>query len=43
MVKPELVEYGGNTILINNHGRFHDDTGGKIALLNNEVTQNHSI
>ncbi len=39
MLKPELVEYGGNTILINNHGSIQDDTGGKIALLNNHVTQ----
>lgn len=40
MVKPELVEYGGNTILINNHGRIQDDAGGKIALLNNQTTEN---
>ena len=40
MVKPELVEYGGNLILYNNNGRISEDNGGKIILLNNEVTTN---
>lgn len=40
MVKPELVEYGGNTILYNNYGRVQDDIGGKIALLHNQTTEN---
>jgi subtilisin family serine protease len=37
MIKPELVEYGGNLILSKNHGRISDDKGGKIALLHNKV------
>jgi subtilisin family serine protease len=40
MVKPELVEYGGNLILYNNYGRISEDSGGKIALLNNETSTN---
>ncbi len=40
MVKPELVEYGGNLILYKNYGRISEDTGGKIALLNNQTTEN---
>jgi subtilisin family serine protease len=41
MVKPELVEYGGNLILYdNNYGQISEDTGGKIALLNNQTTDN---
>lgn len=40
MVKPELVEYGGNTILHNSHGHIQDDIGGKIALLNNQTIGN---
>jgi len=40
MVKPELVEYGGNLILYKNYGRVYEDTGGKIALLNNQTTEN---
>ncbi|MFH1097768.1 MAG: S8 family peptidase [Candidatus Desantisbacteria bacterium] len=37
MIKPELVEYGGNLIFYNNHGRISEDIGGKIALLNNQT------
>ena len=40
MVKPELVEFGGNLIFYNNHGRISEDSGGKIVLLNNEVSAN---
>ncbi|BAP55202.1 subtilisin-like serine protease [Thioploca ingrica] len=40
MIKPELVEYGGNLILFRNHGRISEDRGGKIALLNNKTTDN---
>jgi hypothetical protein len=35
MIKPELVEYGGNLILFDNRGRISEDMGGKIALLHN--------
>ncbi len=38
MVKPELVEYGGNLILSEQYGRIIEDTGGKLALLNNKAT-----
>jgi hypothetical protein len=38
MIKPELVEYGGNLILSKNYGRVVEDIGGKLALLNNNVT-----
>lgn len=38
MIKPELVEYGGNLILYNNHGRISEDIGGKILLINNQTT-----
>ncbi len=38
MIKPELVEYGGNLILFDNHGRISEDRGGKITLLNNKTT-----
>lgn len=37
MIKPELVEYGGNLILSENHGRIAEDKGGKLVLLNNQV------
>jgi len=40
MVKPELVEYGGNLILSEEHGRIIEDKGGKIPLLNNSVVEN---
>jgi len=40
MIKPELVEYGGNLILSENYGRIIEDKGGKLALLNNNVTDN---
>ena len=40
MIKPELVEYGGNLILSESHGRIVEDKGGKLALLNNKVTDN---
>jgi hypothetical protein len=39
MVKPELIEYGGNLILYNNYGQISEDIGGKIALLNNNTTE----
>ena len=39
MIKPELVEYGGNLILYDNYGRIAEDRGGKIALLNNRTTE----
>ncbi len=39
MIKPELVEYGGNLILYDNYGRVAEDRGGKIALLNNRTTE----
>lgn len=39
MVKPELVEYGGNLILYENYGRITQDRGGKIPLLNNRATE----
>lgn len=39
MIKPELVEYGGNLILYNNYGKILHDIGGKIALLNNQTTE----
>lgn len=40
MIKPELVEYGGNLILSEKYGRIVEDKGGKLALLNNEVVGN---
>ncbi len=40
MIKPELVEYGGNLILSNAYGRIIEDQGGKLALLNNKTTEN---
>ncbi|WP_435547338.1 S8 family serine peptidase [Desulfobacterium sp. N47] len=39
MIKPELVEYGGNLILYDFHERITEDRGGKIALLNNRTTE----
>jgi len=39
MIKPELVEYGGNLILKESYGRITEDTGGKIVLLNNKTTE----
>jgi hypothetical protein len=38
MVKPELVEYGGNVVLYNNYGKITEDKGGKLLLLNNQAT-----
>ena len=38
MIKPELVEYGGNMILSEQYGRVVEDKGGQIPLLNNQVT-----
>jgi subtilisin family serine protease len=38
MIKPELVETGGNLIFSNSHGRITEDSGGKIALLSNKTT-----
>lgn len=40
MIKPELVDYGGNLILYENFGRITEDCGGKIPILNNQVTEN---
>jgi len=40
MIKPELVEYGGNMILSESYGRVIEDKGGKLAVLNNQVTDN---
>jgi hypothetical protein len=40
MIKPELVEYGGNNIVYENYGRIVDDNGGKLLLLNNQATDN---
>lgn len=39
MIKPEIVEYGGNLILYDNHGMITEDRGGKIPLLNNRTTE----
>ena len=39
MIKPELVEYGGNLIFYNNYGRISEDIGGKLLLLNNQTTK----
>ena len=38
MIKPELVEYGGNMILSEQHGRIIEDRGGQLPLLNNQVS-----
>ncbi len=38
MIKPELVEYGGNLILFNNYNRIQEDDGGKLLLLTNQST-----
>jgi len=38
MIKPELVEYGGNLILSEQYGRINEDKGGQLALLNNQVS-----
>jgi len=38
MIKPELVEYGGNMILSEQHGRIIEDKGGQLPLLNKQVT-----
>lgn len=38
MIKPELVEYGGNIILSEQYGRVAEDKGGQLPLLNNQVT-----
>ena len=39
MIKPELVEYGGNLILTETNNRITEDIGGKIALLSNKTTE----
>lgn len=39
MIKPELVEYGGNLILSEMRSSIVADIGGKIALLNNRTTE----
>ena len=36
MIKPELVEFGGNLILYNNLGRISDDNSGGLVVLDNE-------
>lgn len=36
MIKPELVEFGGNLILSEEYGRIIEDIGGKIMILNNK-------
>jgi len=38
MIKPELVEYGGNMILSEQYGRIIEDKGGQLPLLNKQVT-----
>lgn len=38
MVKPELVEYGGNMILSDGWRGLAEDKGGQLALLNNQAT-----
>jgi len=38
MIKPELVEYGGNLILYNNSGRISEDVGGKLLLLSSKAS-----
>ncbi len=38
MIKPELVEYGGNMILSEEYGRIVEDKGGQLLLLNKQVT-----
>lgn len=38
-VKPELVDYGGNMILYYDNGRICEDIGGKLILLNNDITR----
>jgi len=38
MIKPELVEYGGNLILSEQYGRIVEDRGGQLPLLNKQVT-----
>lgn len=40
MIKPDLVEYGGNTIFHESHGHIREDIGGKIAVLNNQTADN---
>ncbi|WP_069472058.1 S8 family peptidase [Candidatus Marithrix sp. Canyon 246] len=39
MIKPELVEYGGNMILSEQYSRIVEDKGGKLTLLNNKVME----
>ena len=38
MVKPELVEYGGNQILSESYNVISQDNAGKLLLLNNKIT-----
>lgn len=40
MVKPELVEYGGNIIMSEISGRIVEDKGGKIPVINNQTASN---
>jgi hypothetical protein len=37
MIKPELVEYGGNMILSKDYHNIKEDNGGELVLLNNQV------
>ncbi|HHW04161.1 MAG TPA: S8 family peptidase [Thermoanaerobacterales bacterium] len=41
MIKPELVEYGGNLILKEMYGAIRENPGGKIALLSNNPYGEH--
>lgn len=38
-IKPELVDYGGNMILYYDNGDIREDIGGKLILLNNDITR----
>lgn len=37
MIKPDLVEYGGNLVIFETHDVIREDMGGDIAVLNNNV------
>lgn len=39
MIKPEVVEYGGNMILYNSYSCIRNDLGGELLLLNNSTTE----
>lgn len=40
MIKPELVECGGNLVLYEKYGRIIEDWGGRISVLSNNITDN---